>query len=195
MHNSKKEGKTIFLSYLSSDSSRTAVYLSHIKQKLPNVVYIKLPTGVFKLALSIFKIAHDTRKTHNVYIVMSPSHLIVLFLRTLTRNKIILDAGWSLTEAAIARDVRSLKLCKIFFIDKIAFKFANNIVVETVNQKNFITKHFNVTSSKISVLLSGFNEKIYIGVSSVPSELQKIDKNSKYSQTPITLLPKSVEVF
>ena len=51
-------------------------------------------------------------------IIMSPSHALVPFVKLFTNHKVILDAGWSLTESAMLRNNgqrkknENFKICK-----------------------------------------------------------------------------------
>ena len=122
---------------------------------------------------SIIKIRLLASEASNI-VVLSPSHLLVPFIKITTGKKIILDAGWSLTEAEITRwrGIRNIpRILKCIAIDFMAFQLASKIFVESNQQKTYIATKFFVRNRKISVLFTGINEANFGEQSQRPIEI------------------------
>lgn len=77
------------------------------------------------------------------------------------RTNVILDAGWSLTESAIARRSakgRRISILRNYCIDFLAFHFARKVLLESQHQVNYVSKKFLVTRKKLFSLSTGFDE-------------------------------------
>jgi glycosyltransferase involved in cell wall biosynthesis len=116
---------------------------------------------------------------------MSPSHVLVIPLYFLTRAPIVLDAGWSLSEAERAREMTAesgiVKYFKLFLVDFFAYKFSTQIHIESQQQLKYISKSFHVDPKKLFVRFTGFNEsRIITGQVNIPSLLiQNIVSDSR----------------
>ena len=92
---------------------------------------------------------------------MSPCHKLTLPTRLVARKRVILDAGWPLSDGEFSRSfsIKSiLSIPKVALIDLIAFHSANLILAETENQKSRISKIFLISKKRIRVSFTGFNE-------------------------------------
>ena len=64
-------------------------------------------------------------------IIMSPSHALVPFVKLFTNHKVILDAGWSLTESAMLRNNGQRRKIDNFKTYAISFFALGSKVIET----------------------------------------------------------------
>lgn len=124
-------------------------------------------------------------KEKTIFIVMSPCHSLVIPLRLLTLKPIVLDAGWSLTEATRVRKLGSKFLghkIYTFLVDLISFHLSNNVTLESNNQKGYIKRKYFLRQSKLHFVFTGFNEVLYENLTPVlPVELStEIDFQRNY---------------
>ena len=166
---------TFFLSLAGFTYSRGGVYLNS-KNRICTEKdrYLEIPNGfwrnIFRLIEKIKLLASDASNI----VVLSPSHLLVPFIKITTGKRIILDAGWSLTEAEITRwqGIRNFpRILKCIAIDFIAFQLATKIFVESNQQKIYIASKFFVRNRKIFVLFTGINEANFAALSQKPIEI------------------------
>ncbi len=166
---------TLFLSLTASTYSRGGVYLnSKNRICIENDRYFEIPNGfrrnIFRLISKLRLLASEASNI----VVLSPSHLLVPLIKITTGKKIILDAGWSLTEAEITRwqGIRNFpRILKCIAIDFIAFHLATKIFVESNQQKTYIASKFFVRNRKIFVLFTGINEANFAELSQKPIEI------------------------
>ncbi len=149
----------VFLSFYDSNYSRSATIFNFEDRNL-NKMFIQIPTGI-RLLVEIWKLAIRYRNSDTIYIVMSPSHLLVLFLRFLTFKPIVLDAGWPLldgykTKGSMMRDL--LNRTKIWLVDFLTFHSSNLVLFESRAQCNYSKRRYLLNESKIAVSYTGFDE-------------------------------------
>lgn len=167
----------IFVSFLDDRYSRSSVYLQPLRDsKL--AIYYQVPTKFFKTLIFVLKL---NREKDDVIVVMSPSHKLTLFLRLFTyKKKIILDAGWSLSEASKLRDNNKIRLIKDLILDFLSFKAANQILVESTSQLTYLSRKFRIDKSKLDVLFTGFNESNFKEKNPImPKELKEVNLQKK----------------
>jgi hypothetical protein len=95
---------------------------------------------------------------------MSPSHKATFPAKVLTRKRIILDAGWPLTDGVLSRGITFNKLPKLvhsYFLDWISFHSADIILVESHAQLQRIHRLFVVSKRKLKVAFTGVNESAF----------------------------------
>jgi glycosyltransferase involved in cell wall biosynthesis len=96
-------------------------------------------------------------------IVMSPSHVLVLFLRHLYKGFIILDAGWPLSDSVenkeFSLNARVRKKIKTYLIDFFAFQLSDLVYLESNQQVAYSKKKFLISKKKLKVRLTGSLEK------------------------------------
>jgi glycosyltransferase involved in cell wall biosynthesis len=180
---SNKEGY-LFFSLAGFTYSRGAVYLNAGKENISrNSQFFEVPHNFWSdLHYLIPRIRLAASQNSNI-VVLSPSHLLVPFMRIITGKKIILDAGWSLTEAEIVRWrglVSVPGILKCFVIDFLAFQLASKIIVETNHQKSNISSRFFIRKNKIYVLMTGVDEGNFREQSIKPFELENSNQTMGY---------------
>ena len=197
--------KIIYLTFLNPQYSRSAVNFQN-SNSINKFELIQVPNTIFRLLWNLVTINWENRKQINAYVIMSPCHILVIFLRILTRKKIILDAGWSMTEATLARNANKAQLFKSFIVDFLSFHFANLVLLESRAQIEYSSKMFCVRKSKLRRLLTGFNEK-QLNTSKIIAEnrsksssdlnssLQIIFRGSYNSESGIELIIEAAKKF
>lgn len=173
-----------FFSLAGFTFSRGSVYLKNdAEMSDSDSANFEIPGEFWKnLPNLISGIRSTASKTSNI-VVLSPSHLLVPMVKIITGRPITLDAGWSLTEAEIARwrGPKSIpRIIRSLIIDWMAFQMASRIIVESYQQRSYISSRFCIKKSKISVLMTGFNEKNFIESSEKPIELCESKSSASY---------------
>lgn len=148
----------VFISIGDQEYSRTAVYYTKLRGEKQ---FIKMPNSWYQMALLIIR----TKKfwgNNTQIIVGSPSHLAVPLLRILTKNRILFDAGWPLSDSTAAHNFNFYQKWKLFVIDFLAFNLAHLVAVETDEQKKFVHQRYFTPRNKLNVIFTGFNEINYL---------------------------------
>jgi len=169
-------------SYYSKKYSRAGVYISPGIRESNKQTFYQVPRGIFKSIRYLAKVLRELKSSRFRIVVISQSHLLVVVLKLLTRKQVTLDAGWSLTEAELARwkNFGSLpKLIKIYLIDFVAFKLANKIILESSSQSRYISRIFFVRRQKLFTLFTGFDENSFKDKSTCPNEIENLNLNNK----------------
>ncbi len=158
----QSQNKIIFLSYLQADYSRSGVY--YFGLKADTSAFKQIRSGLIESIQDL----KNVRKTHDLtnvrIVVMSPSHKLTLIARIVLRKTIILDAGWTLTEASWNRrssKIQIYKVIKNYLIDFLSFHFASKIILESPEELDYVSTTFIVSKKKLHSVYTGFNEIQY----------------------------------
>jgi hypothetical protein len=92
---------------------------------------------------------------------MSPSHLLVIPLAVVTRKKVVLDAGWPLSDSTMTstdRMCRKLIKIKNYFVDFISFNLSSEVILESQTQADRIHVKFKIRQRKMKVIYTGVDE-------------------------------------
>lgn len=197
--------KIIYLTFLNPQYSRSAVNFQD-SNSIYKFELIQIRNKIGRSLWDLITINWENRKQVHAYVVMSPCHILVIILRIVTRKKIILDAGWSMTEATLARNANKPQLLKSFLVDFLSFHFANLVLLESRAQIEYSSKLFRIRKIKLKRLLTGFNEK-QVNVSKIVSEnksnpsgnvnsrLQIIFRGSYNSESGIEIIIEAAKKF
>jgi len=169
-------------SYYGWDYSRAGVYVSPRIRESNRRMFFQVPRGIFKSMAYLAKVLRELKSSKIRIVVISQSHSLVVIIKLLSRKQITLDAGWSLTEAELARweNFGNLpKLIKIYLIDFLAFKLANKIVLESSGQMRYVSRNFCVRKQKLFTLFTGFDESSFKDKGKCPKELNNLSLNNK----------------
>lgn len=172
-----------FVSYLAAEYSRSGVLLSKIRSIHRNTRFSKVKRPY---VCDIFRLIHSnkTNKIQEIFVVMSPNQMLVIFLKILGAKRIVLDAGWTLTESAISQNKSRLKVFKLvknYLIDFFAMHLSNLVLLESTNQIRNVERKFKLPSKKLIRSFTGFNEMLYQNTQSrIPHEFAEIQ--SLYSK-------------
>lgn len=182
--------KIICLSLYEKSYSRGSVYLNSSYAIKEQLLFKKVQPGVLNLFRTLKGIAQDEEPSETIFVILSPSHILVPILRLFWRGKIVLDAGWPLTDAALSRIFDKWKPIRVFkslIIDIISFNFSSRVLLESEAQASRVNRKFLVPRKKIQVLFTGFDgNSIPQGEADIP-ELSRLN-----SEKPIVTFRGSV---
>jgi hypothetical protein len=150
----------IFLGFLDENYSRSAVLLNYPSPDYEKKFY-KVPTNIISAARFVLNLKRSYRNRRVLFVIMSPCHKLTLPTRLITKQKIILDAGWPLSDGELSRPLRwqsFISLPKAILIDLVSLHSANLILVETEHQKLRVARLFKISLGRIMVSYTGFNE-------------------------------------
>ena len=122
---------TLWVSLYSRNYSRSSTI---INAPSSNVNFLQVS---FKVKALILLVWHIVSNEYRVIVVASPSHILVPILRFLPGVKVILDAGWPLSDSNLTREISVhawVQGLKNLLVDFIAFKLAHFIIFETKQQ-------------------------------------------------------------
>jgi glycosyltransferase involved in cell wall biosynthesis len=122
---------------------------------------------------------------------MSPCHVVTPFLKIISRKKVILDAGWSLTDGQLSRSraVKDFpKIIRTYIIDIVAFHCADLIVVESQNQAIRTSKLFGVSKNKIQVIFTGLDEQPFKANLETSEKIIHLDQQLFMMNADLTVL-------
>jgi glycosyltransferase involved in cell wall biosynthesis len=151
---------------------------------------MELPKGMIHWIEVIYKNRFRIRQS-DCLVVMSPCHILTAPLKIFGRKPVILDAGWSLTDGHISRELKImqfLKLPLVMLIDFISFHFADIVLVESKAQSRRISKYFLVNESKLRVQYTGLNESSFTLKQSDSKVLKSIRKRIGELGYPLIVL-------
>lgn len=143
--------KVLFLSYSDVGYSRSAVYFN---AKNLDKTFIRVAPGLFNFLRVLRKIQMENDHKDTIIVVMSPSHILAFYLSIFTNFIIVLDAGWPLSDSAS----KGYSRLKNFFIDYLAFNFADLVIFESQAQVRYSQQKFKLLSTKLHSLYTGINE-------------------------------------
>jgi glycosyltransferase involved in cell wall biosynthesis len=177
--NSKFDTKLVFLSFYQRNYSRSSVLLNYQTDEICKEFFQISPGR--KMIGQLYRIMKSNIGKEVVYVVMSPSSLILLVLKMLTKSRIILDCGWPMIDGFSARSknkFRFIEYAKIRFIDLFSLRYADLILAESEQQIEKMTKDFNIPKQKFKVSFTGFDEtRIKLSHTYVQNEV----RNQKYA--------------
>ena len=112
----------------------------------------------FPVLLSAISVS---RRRSELVVITSPAHVLAILFRIGTKNQIMLDAGWPLSDAdQFATDIRKkFRYLKNLIIDFCAFHSAHKIFVESDKQNIRIRRKFLVSAKKVSTRYTGVLER------------------------------------
>ena len=153
-----------FVTFNSIDYSRSGVYLDRHPNDSPlNIV--KLSPKFTRFFAELWKERKKLRNENQVLIVLSPCSVLVPFIRILSRQPIVLDAGWPLTDAELGKKKTlpsEYKYLKAWLVDFLAFHLARITILESNAQKVHVSRTYLIRKSKLKVLFTGVNESKYL---------------------------------
>ena len=151
-----------FVSFVGPDYSRSSTLLNFKTSSLTKH-YVQLNSRLVQMFRTFLKM-RKTLTDNSVLIVMSPSHKATFPAKVITRKRIILDAGWPLTDGVLSRGITFIKvpkLVKSFLLDLVSFHFADVILVESHAQLERIHRIFGIPINRIRVSFTGVNENSF----------------------------------
>jgi hypothetical protein len=154
--------ETYFLSFVGPNYSRSSTLLNFRSPALTKN-YTHINPKWAQMSRQLFALRKNLSDSA-VLVVMSPSHKATLPAKILTRKKVILDAGWPLTDGVLSRGISINKIPKLlhsFILDLISFHAADIILVESHAQYQRIQRLFAIPKSRLRVSFTGVNESAF----------------------------------
>ena len=167
----------LFLSFLDPNYSRSGVYLNGIRNE--EIEFLNISNNIAGMIADLVKVRKDDAYSNSVVVVMSPCHKMTIFARLLLKQKLILDAGWSLSESTIAHKsglISYVHIARDFAIDFLAFKSAARVVLESSQQVEYVRKRFLVKREKLDFLYTGLNERAFHSPRSISKKLKRNER-------------------
>jgi hypothetical protein len=171
------EQNLIWLSYFTEEYSRSGAIRASLTKEMQGK-YVQIPSGVLNSLKAIRNVSNAYPAA--IFIVMSPSHLLVILTKLLSpKRRIVLDAGWTLVEAQMARSNKwNFEFFSNLIIDHLSFRLADHVFLESLQQEQFCQHRFGISKNKTDVIYSIVNQKLFNPVASVrPIEVP--EKNRK----------------
>ncbi len=178
-----------FLSFVGPNYSRSSTLLN-FRTPAVSKTYVHINQKWIAMSRQLLTMRKNLSEKA-VLVVMSPSHKATLPAKIITRNKIILDAGWPLTDGVLSRGVTINQLPRLiqsFLLDLISFHSANIILVESHAQLQRIHRLFAVPKKRLRVAFTGVNEGAFFISNKKTLEEANIKRDMKQFPHKITIL-------
>ena len=167
----------VYISSVAFDYSRSSTYLDPSAE--PKYI---INGGFIDRIRKIRQILNTTNRHLNIFVVMSPSHSLVILLKLFRVKKIILDAGWPLADSTLNKfTISSIsKKLKNIAIDAITFRISNVILVESPEQEAHICKFYRVSKKKLRSIYTGVSIHRFDCEAKRPKELPNLVGRKNY---------------
>ncbi|HEY4475068.1 MAG TPA: glycosyltransferase [Candidatus Paceibacterota bacterium] len=151
--------------------TRDAVYLNGFRQNGVEIVECKDNSPSWRKFLVLYKKHHLLKNDYDILFIGYTAHILVPFTRLVSRKKIVFNALGSLYEGKIIsrgqKGLFGLKSVYCWLIDFLAFHSASLSLVETNEQKKYLTKKFFLPDKKITRAWTGVEETIFFHNSTI----------------------------
>ncbi len=178
-----------FISFIGPYYSRSGTLLN-FKSKYFEKEFIRVGSRFSNLIRDLTRLREELNN-NSVIIIMSPAHKVTILAKIILRKKIILDAGWPLTDGVLSRGFKiskSFKLSKSFILDFVSFQIADLVLAETFSQADRIHRIYQVPRKKIEVSYTGLNEVAFIAQKRKSIKVQNLKSQLKLNSNAITIL-------
>lgn len=178
--------RAIFISYLSKEYSRSAVLASALKKYSGlEIEFFMLENFRFRAIFRLRKYLRRLDRDENLLIVMAPAHLAVVPTRIFFKGKIVLDAGWPLSDSSEIREGRkSFSYIRDKFIDILSFYMADIVLLESQAQLERVAENRrSFARSSLQISYSGLKEDRFETEKAAPTSRSAIG-----SREPIKVL-------
>lgn len=154
-----REEDLIFLTFVGEDYSRSGV----LRGGMANSNFLLLPYPGLKLIYQLIRLKHEKTFRNKILVVMSPAHILVLFLRFILPNRVVLDAGWPLLDGVVSRqkpnrNKLTLRFFKYYMLDYLCLHLSHAVALESNQQLQRCMKLFRLKEGKSFQSFTGFNE-------------------------------------
>lgn len=178
-----------FLSFIGPDYSRSSTLLNFKSNKIEKK-YFHVSSRLGKLTVDLLRLRKELNN-NSVIVIMSPAHKVTPLAKLICGKKVILDAGWPLTDGVISRGFRKsqlLKLLKSYILDFASFHTADLVLVESASQSDRIRLMYLLRKNKIEVSYTGLNETAFTPNRQVSIKVQNLKSHLKSNPTAINVL-------
>lgn len=178
-----------FLSFIGPNYSRSST-LFNFKSMQIEKKYLQVSSKQLRLIIQLTRLKRELEDSSAI-VIMSPAHKITFLTKLISGKKVILDAGWPLTDGVISRGFKKsyfLNLIKAYILDFTSFHAADLVLAETIVQSTRIRKMFFLSRKKIKVSYTGLNENAF----QVNKQETLIIQNLK---TKLNMNPRAINVL
>ncbi len=172
---SELNAHVLFLSFLTPDYSRSSVLLNFDSPRVEKQ-FKKLRAKWTLVIVDLWRLRR-TLEVDSILVVMSPCHKVAIVARVILKNRIILDAGWPLTDGALSRHLSVLKMHRIlssYVIDFLAFLSAGIVLLETKEQIQRVHRLFRVPLARLKVSYTSLNETCFKDSSEMGNKIDEV---------------------
>lgn len=177
-YESMRTRRYVFLSLFDVSYSRSGTVIEALRTENELIVDTEVFDKItWKTITRIRRITKNCNNETDVIVISSPGHALTIFTRLFWRGRLILDAGWPLSDSSRIRNgVLSLSFCKDLLIDFLSFLVADVVILESLKQQNRVNSIFHFARLQTAVNYTGLNEKRF--------ELDAIQNESAPSLKP-----------
>lgn len=145
--------------------SRNKIYMRGLRESGVDVIPCTDSSRGLKKFWMLFKKHKTINGDYDVMVVGYPGYIVVPFAKLVSSKKVILDAMCSMYESLIlSRDAyrgNPLRIPIVKFIDWLAYKSADLILLETEQQKRYFVDRLGVPERKCAVVYTGVDEEVF----------------------------------
>ncbi len=150
----------VFLSLQGNRFSRTRNYYHGLLKKGLDSFWIDVDPQ--NKAREIRDVINRFKSLEVIYVVASPSHVLVPYLKARTRNRIVLDAGWPLYDGVIQsrRNYGFLgwRFVYTLLLDFFTLHLSSKVFLESPSQVGACKRRYLLPKKKLAYLATGFDE-------------------------------------
>ncbi|MEK7116787.1 MAG: glycosyltransferase [Patescibacteria group bacterium] len=158
------------------DFGRNKTYIDGLKQNGVEIIECRDASRGFIKFVRLFFKHWKIRNDYDYLIVGYPGHVVVWLAKLISKKPVIFDALCTLYEGEIlSRNLYKYNFFmkwSVLFIDWLAAKCADLILVESEAQKNYFIKKFNLSGEKVVRIFTGTDEEIF----HLDSDIKKREK-------------------
>lgn len=155
---------------------RSHIYTKGFRENGVKILECHSVASGFRKYYELWRI-HKKIDEYDFIIVGYPGHAVVWFAKMISRKPIIFDAGWTMEEGVVISRKQGgfLNTYKFYikFIDWLAVKCSNIVLVESEEQRKYFENKFG-NSNKYKVIYTGADDSFFYIDS-------KINKKNKFS--------------
>lgn len=169
--------RILYFGTYNSEWGRTRIYMRGLRELSIEVLECQsIKPGIAKY-VDLFQKHQKIKNTYDYLVVGYPGHAVVWFAKLLSNKPVIFDAGWTMEEGVLIsrkqKGLLGIKGLYIKFIDWVAVKCADLVLVESEEQKKYFENKFG-KSAKYKVVYTGaFNSVFFLD--------NKIKKREKFT--------------
>ncbi|MEK7669399.1 MAG: glycosyltransferase [Patescibacteria group bacterium] len=156
--------KICYFGTYNSEWGRSRIYIKGLKKNGVEILECRDDSKGFLKYWKLFKEHSKTKNFYDFLIVGYPGHAVVWFAKLLSNKKVIFDALCTMEEGVmISRqqyNVLSIKYYYIKFIDWLAVKCADIVLVESEEQRKYFENKFG-KNSKYKVVYTGADNSVF----------------------------------
>lgn len=147
-----------------SEWGRSRIYIKGLKENGAEILECRDNSKGFLKYWVLFNKHYKIRNSYDFMIVGYPGHAVVWFAKLLSKKKVVFDALCTMEEGVIISRQQykylSIKALYIKFIDWLAVKCADVVLVESEEQRKYFENKFG-KSNKYKVVYTGADDSMF----------------------------------